>query len=816
MRLLRWLLAPASALALRADDLRRALIGLLVCALCALCVVEFTRAPDDAVHLAKIAPRTVKAPFEFTYANHAEHALAKQRARQESPPIYVHQVDLLADRDQRVADAFSAGRQRLAQLTGADQPDAVPQLNEELHLLVLQSFLEPLQVSLREADHDALLEAGFSAEAEALARDLLDRAMRDTLIVVSRDQLPPTRRPMVVIRLEEGARSESVLTDLESILVPEQARQRVSLGVLERRMQTGPEKDAAAALARALVTANLSFDALETDKRRAEAAEAVPLQLQKVQRGQTIIRAGEIVTDEQLDMYRALQEHQADQDVPRELLAIGLFLLLLLGSLFHFAATYLHGFSTRVRDVAAGGSLLVFMAVMARLVMASSEGVALTLGFDAEAASVWFLVPVAGAAMLIRLLLGVSWAVVFSVAVAMVCGLVMNQSALLMVYFVISSVAGASAIEHTRERIAVLRAGAVVGVVNAVAVLLIHFVQLYVVDDVLSAASVMRPYWSMGFAFLGGVFGAFLALGLVPLLEAVGFVTDYRLMELANLNHPLLRQLMLRAPGSYHHSVVVGTLAEAGCEAIGANALLAKVSSYFHDIGKAEKPQYFVENQREQRSRHAALSPHASAQIIISHVVDGGRMAREHKLPQPILDNIFMHHGTGVLHFFHAKAQEMADDPDEIDVANFRYPGPKPNTREAGVIMLADKVEAATRTLKQPDEHHIRNMIHRIVNSVIADGQFSECPLNLQEIQTITDTFTSVLLGIYHQRIEYPQTADISKASPASSSGRPSKVPPTPKAATITLDLVPREPATDSSKSDDLDYEAVDHLPRGE
>src|SRR5690606_4740126 len=197
-------------------------------------------------------------------------------------------------------------------------------------------------------------------------------------------------------------------------------------------------------------------------------------------------------------------------------------------------------------------------------VVAGSEGLASLVGYEAEPRSVWFVVPVAGAAMLVRLLLGVSWAVVFSVAAATLCGLTMGLQALTVVFFLISGVAGAGAIEHTRERIAVLRAGIYVGVVNAACVLLIHFVQLFVAEGELSLATTMRPFWSMSFAMAGGVLSSFLVLGMIPLYEAAGFVTDYRLMELANLNHPLLRQLMLRAPGSYHHSVIVGTLAEAG------------------------------------------------------------------------------------------------------------------------------------------------------------------------------------------------------------------------------------------------------------
>jgi hypothetical protein len=827
------------AAALTGDDLRRALVLLVVCTCCALLVVDYARAPDDDLQPGDIATHTVKAPFTFPYADHAAHQRARDEAREASPLVFVHNADVVDERLEAIRSAFVAGRDALGKLGWRpDRPP--PALNEELRLHVVHAFQQPLRVTLREEDVIALMNAGFPARAEQLATDLLSRAMRDHLILVSRDQLPADRRAIKVIHLDDGQRTEESVTDFQPILIPEEARQRVSLGMFEANADRGPEMEAAAELARALVTANLQYDALETDERRASAAAAVQLPLETVKRGQILFRAGEVVTDSDLEVYRALQEHQGGHGLLTQVLAIGLFFALLFSALYHFASTWLAGISTRVRDVATVGALIVLTALFARIVVASAESVTSIVGFESEPESVWFIVPVAGAAMLVRVLLGIPWTIVFSVAAAVVCGLVMEQQALPVAFFVITGVAGASAIEHARERIAVVRAGAVVGVIGAVAVLLIHLVRLYVIDGELSLGATMRPFWSMFFAFGGGIGSAFLVLGLVPVFEWVGFVTDYRLMELANLNHPLLRQLMLRAPGSYHHSVIVGTLAEAGAAAIGANPLLAKVASYFHDIGKSLNPPYFVENQKGGLNKHAALDPFTSANVIIRHVVDGGRMAREHALPQPILDNIYMHHGTGILQYFYAEACRQVADPSTIDEAAFRYPGPKPNTKEAGVIMLADKVEAATRTLKVPDEHNLRTMIERIAASVISDGQFSECPLTFEEIRTLEETFVAVLVGIYHQRIEYPQTADLSRAAaggraaepvvqqrpentlelatqptsslaaPATSSlARPQaeQVDPSPWAAGDVVD-------DEDTDTDVVDYESLDYLPR--
>jgi len=301
-----------------------------------------------------------------------------------------------------------------------------------------------------------------------------------------------------------------------------------------------------------------------------------------------------------------------------------------------------------------------------------------------------------------------------------------------------------------------------------------------------------------------------------------------------------MRQLMLRAPGSYHHSVVVGSLSEAACEAIGVNALQTRVAAYFHDIGKSLKPQYFVENQGSGGSRHKGLDPYTSAAIIISHVTDGAELARQHRLPKPCLDNIYMHHGTGLLQYFYARAvEEAGGDESAVDESAFRYPGPRPDSKEAGILMLADKVEAATRTIKDPTEDKFRSMIHAIINSVMADNQFEHCPLTFQELYSITDAFVGVLLGIHHQRIEYPQTAHLSAAPRRD-------VPPPPRQNTqdiITLEIpseaqlrsgspvpvrekaarrpaptqpdpLPREETDETSLGGD--YEAVEYLPTGE
>jgi putative nucleotidyltransferase with HDIG domain len=276
------------------------------------------------------------------------------------------------------------------------------------------------------------------------------------------------------------------------------------------------------------------------------------------------------------------------------------------------------------------------------------------------------------------------------------------------------------------------------------------------------------------------------AAALVPLAElGFGFTTDITLLELANLDRPILRRLMIEAPGTYHHSVIVGALAEAAALEIDANPLIAKVSGYFHDIGKIRKPLYFIENQRNGKNRHDKLAPSLSSLILAAHIKDGVEIAREHRLGRMIVEAIAQHHGTSLMRYFFEKAKQLKG-AEAVKEADFRYPGPKPQTPEAALVMLADVVEAASRTLENPTPARIKALVTELVGGVLADGQLDECDVTLREIHKITASFVAILNGIHHQRIEYldprppskagkeaPRDGDSDRQPPAPPPGRP-------------------------------------------
>jgi cyclic-di-AMP phosphodiesterase PgpH len=298
------------------------------------------------------------------------------------------------------------------------------------------------------------------------------------------------------------------------------------------------------------------------------------------------------------------------------------------------------------------------------------------------------------------------------------------------------------------------------------------------------SAFTMQTVYCLVFALAGGVLNAAFVTGAIPLVELLfHYTTDIKLLELANLNSPVLRDLMIRAPGTYHHSVVVGNLVEAGAEAINANPLLARVAAYYHDVGKISKPQYFIENVRGGDNRHDKLSPSMSALILISHVKEGAELARESRLGQAIIDIIRQSHGTSLITFFYQKAKVLAgSETQSIDERDFRYPGPKPQTREAGLVLLADCVEAASRTLADPTAARIQGMVQKIINNIFIDGQLDECELTLKNLHEIARSFNRILAGIYHHRIDYPEPAYKEKGSGGRRTGddsnsEPSKTP---------------------------------------
>ncbi|MEA2014311.1 MAG: HDIG domain-containing protein, partial [Thermodesulfobacteriota bacterium] len=364
---------------------------------------------------------------------------------------------------------------------------------------------------------------------------------------------------------------------------------------------------------------------------------------------------------------------------------------------------------------------------------------------------VYYAIPFTIGTMLVAILIGRNEGLIFSVFSSLVIAFLFESKESIFLLSLIGSAVAAHYIIRCEQRSAFFKTGLLVGMVNMGTIICLSLLygNLFIISTPLTLA--------MGLA--GGILSGLIVSGLVPLFESLfGYTTDIKLLELANLNQPILQELLMVAPGTYHHSVIVASLAEAAAEEIGANSLLAKVSAYYHDIGKMRKPQYFIENQSSWKNRHDDLSPQMSSLVIISHVKDGCELARKHNLGKAIEEIIRQHHGTGLVRYFYDKAnKESKISGQSVQENDFRYPGPKPGNKEAGLVLLGDVVEASSRTLTNPTPARINNLVDSRIKQVMEEGQLDESSLTFHDLKKISETFTRVLTGIFHRRIEYQQ-----------------------------------------------------------
>lgn len=417
------------------------------------------------------------------------------------------------------------------------------------------------------------------------------------------------------------------------------------------------------------------------------------------------------------------------------------------------AALYAYVRALQPKDVARPRSLLLIGTILLIVLLLAHYGLlvihALAQSFPhIPLSAMRAALPIPLGGVLLTVLFNSRLAFAGALSLTILTGVMLAAPLSYFLFMFVGSVVGIFAIAGRQERTAFFRAGGVIGLGNAYTLLAFALLE----NETASLASDIVG------GIVNGLVVAVLATGFLPLLEhPFGRTTVFTLLELSNLNTPILKHLVLAAPGTYHHSIMVGTLAESAAEAIGANALLCRVGAYYHDIGKTRHPGYFIENHADAGTRHEKLAPSLSRAIVMSHIKEGIEIAREYGLPEILVDMIPQHHGTRLVSFFYQRAKEAADP--EIQAVNeedYRYPGPRPQTREAAILMLADAVEAATRALSDPTPARIRGVVQKIINAIFVDAQLDECDLTLRDLHIIANSFVRILTGFFHQRIEYP------------------------------------------------------------
>jgi cyclic-di-AMP phosphodiesterase PgpH len=711
---------------------------------------QFQRIPEYP--LGDVAEQTIEAPHDFEVEDPEATEDKRRRILALVPAVFEHDPRVVERVKAELRGAFARGREILA----AERAEQHLPSDRPLPREVLDRLIPELNQRIPEIGQARILAIclahGFSSELENQLIRLLSETMKPPGVIANRDDLLRYADRGIVIRNAVTDRDERLSAWMAVRDLPT-ARDLLRQNEFELTAVNAEEKRQLIGYFDAWVRANVAFSERHTAMREAEALAGVDPVVVKVKKGRTLVRAGDEISAQNLLLLSGLKKLKQ----PYRLLS-RFFGILTIVSFFMIAVwQYLVIFHSRHPRIQSHYLLLALILIAALLVTKVFVGLADLLAETVitenlrNPVNFYYLAPVAFGAILVMLLIDAHTAILFSLVFAVFVGLMTGHVGM-SIYTLIGNLVAVYMLDHCRERIAIIRAGLAIGLINVVAVLALH---LYASAG---AASWTALTLRVSAALLSGLFASMLASLLLPVLESLfDITTDIRLLELSNLNKPILRRLAVEAPGTYHHSIVVGTLAEAAAEEIGANSLLVRVGAYYHDIGKLKKPSYYVENQIYCANKHETLSPNMSSLILASHVKDGLSMAEEIGLVPKVRDLIPQHHGTRLMTYFYQKAKDAADDKHpNISEADFRYPGPKPQSREAAILMLADQVEAAARTLQEPTPGQIEGMIRRLVQSTIQDGQLDECEITLSDLEQITRSFTRVITGVHHHRIEYP------------------------------------------------------------
>lgn len=706
-----------------------------------------------------VAVRDIKASRDFLVENKDLTEKDMEKAAREVLSVYDFDPSA-ASVNKVLNEAFVLGREYVAKtLEKEENPVAIPG-DRPAPLISPETFKEQFFQTLKVPKDDKLfkilLKEGFPSGLEEAVHKLLTSVYEKG--VVSNGPLLRSQVERGGIILHElSLKRETLITEYHRFLDLDRARTFIRSQAASLKEFTGSSElaEAAAKMAASHLQPNLTFNQRETERRKDLARTSVKPIYYKIKKGEMLVREGERIGPEHL--LKLSEEMKSDNrmDLLGRVPAMAVLIAALLSVIYLVGPSSIKSFSKSGRDLLFSAVCLFGFFLMFWGYSFVAEEMARPTPYVTSRALL-FAFPLPCAAMLVCIFQGTQIAVAFSLVLSVLVSLIAGGKVEFFVYFFTSSLLAAYGVRNCTERGILIKTGAIVALFNVVLglSLVMIFGSLYTWESIVACIS----------GFTGGILAGVIATGIIPLIEmSFGFTTDIKLLELSSLDQPLLRQLMVQSPGTYHHSVITSNMVEATAKAIQANPLLAKVSAYYHDIGKMKKPLYFIENQLGVENRHEKLAPSMSSLILISHVKDGVELAREHRLGKEIIDIIQQHHGRSLISYFFQKAKDRRSlkggKSSDVKEEDFRYPGPKPQTKEAGLVMLADMVEAASRSLVDPTPARIQGTVQKVINNVFSDGQLDECELTLKDLHEIAKSFNKTLSGIFHQRIEYPDVA---------------------------------------------------------
>jgi cyclic-di-AMP phosphodiesterase PgpH len=714
-------------------------IGIVTALLLTLILSPTLQLPIKDYRVGDIATKEIKSSQDLLVEDEKSTQEKRVEAEKSILSVYDYDPGVLAEAEDRIRSTFQSLSSSLRKGEKRSEQNSLRKRDWE-NALHIQLSQKEWQILERKRFHPSIGESALKLLVPVLTKG----------VVNDKELLDPDATKGIALRNIQ-TREERNLFPPFAFLDFKEAKTKIRSQAEQLSPSLGREvQPIVLKMAEHFLRPNLTFNKNETEERKLKAKEKVTPVYFQVKRGEVILRPGERVQQEHLFKIKALQKAQERAHILSILVGLSLLTFLTLASLYQFSATNIRKFTlSQQKDFLLFSSTLIGTMALLKLFQLITDVLGgVFLGIPSS--SYTYLFPIATGAMVLRIVINSEVAIIFAVLTSFFSSIIMGNQLFYFIFALLGSVVGAHKVARCEQRSVLVKAGLTVGGINLLTILSSHLIS--------GSPFRLELFSDLIMGFLGGALCSIVVLGIVPMIETFfGYTTDIKLLELANMDNPLLKDLVLQAPGTYHHSIIVGTLAESASKSIATNPLLARVSAYYHDIGKLKKPLYFIENAGGDESKHDHITPRMSSLILISHVKDGLELARENGLGQRVAHIIQQHHGTGLISYFYQKAKEKEDpemgSPNEED---FRYPGPKPQTKDAGIVMLADAVEAASRTLSEPTPARIKGLVQRITNSIFLDGQLDECELTLKDLQKIQESFIRILTAIFHQRIEYP------------------------------------------------------------
>lgn len=556
----------------------------------------------------------------------------------------------------------------------------------------------------------------------------------NTLLQIDNSKI--TEIQNIALEILEGAYKNDIIeNDYEAIqkakdIVDEELSNKVLSRDLEETLRT---------VIYSQIEPNLFIDTEKMEENIKEAQKNVQKVI--IKKNQIIVKEGEPVTERQIEILKELG--LLNSGLNKNYTSSFIFVAILVGLVLFIQYSYI---AREDKEIFNDNKLLVLISSVNIITLL------LTLGINVISP---YLIPVACGSMLITILINHRISLIVNLLNLIFVSVIVGFDPIVIVLSLLSIVLGSIALKKVQQRNDIIYSAIYITVVLGIISLTIGMI---------SSNNLKENFIHTAYTILSGIISGILAIGLLPFFESIfDVVTNIKLLELSNPNQPLMKKLLMEAPGTYHHSMMVANLAEAAAETVGGNPVIARVGAYYHDIGKTKRPYFFGENQIGKENPHDKITPNLSTLVILSHTKDGLELAKEHNIPKVIQDIIVQHHGTTLVKYFYYKAKNSSEDSDEIKEEDFRYSGPVPNTKESGILMLADSVEAAVRSISDPTKGKIEEMVNNIINDKLNSKQLINCDLTLKDIEVIRKSFLKTLDGIYHHRIEYPSEKKIKK-----------------------------------------------------